>query len=308
VRSGADINPPCDLLSPLHWAAFNDKAACCTALVQLGAKVNARSSPAEYTPLHLAAAGNAVVTIFRLISVGADIYARSKDLMTAEMLAVDIGQEDAAGVLKFIRRRMEQGRWRSSLDHKRSVEEAGLGTSWYNGTLAPKLSAPQLLKRHATEERVLNFKETSNGSEALAPPTSSLAAGTPGTPGVERSGGPDQDLSRGVAVPGKIVIRNLPPNTREWDVREEFHKRDLPEPLNIDVILNKEYNTRTGSRPNLPCHLCTKFERVGHPLTLYFVPSRGNPCRGSRLPEVAFWRLPKAFGAPKSCTALKRQS
>mmetsp|Transcript_12193 Transcript_12193/g.19145 ORF Transcript_12193/g.19145 Transcript_12193/m.19145 type:complete len:250 (+) Transcript_12193:342-1091(+) len=166
--------------------------------------------------------------------------------MTAEMLAVDIGQEDAAGVLKFIRRRMEQGRWRSSLDHKRSVEEAGLGTSWYNGTLAPKLSAPQLLKRHATEERVLNFKETSNGSEALAPPTSSLAAGTPGTPGVERSGGPDQDLSRGVAVPGKIVIRNLPPNTREWDVREEFHKRDLPEPLNIDVILNKEYNTRTG--------------------------------------------------------------
>ncbi len=65
--------------TPLHYAAQGDAPGLVTALVEAGAKVNARDERGGWTPLHLAAqSGKTPAVVAALFAAGADINARDK--------------------------------------------------------------------------------------------------------------------------------------------------------------------------------------------------------------------------------------
>jgi len=61
-----------DDITPLHWAAINNKAEACTYLIEQGAEVNAVGGTLQATPLHWAARNGLVHVMDLLIQHGAN--------------------------------------------------------------------------------------------------------------------------------------------------------------------------------------------------------------------------------------------
>lgn len=59
--------------TPLHLAASNGHAWCCTILIAAGAHVDAQGGPQHMTPLHLAALGGHTQAVRVLLDEDADV-------------------------------------------------------------------------------------------------------------------------------------------------------------------------------------------------------------------------------------------
>jgi cytochrome c2 len=87
LASGADVNEPGGLGTPLHWAAMNGHVDAVKLLVAEGAHLEAQSSMLG-TPLHAAARFDRTKAVEALLAAGANPNSRDKDEFTPLMRAI----------------------------------------------------------------------------------------------------------------------------------------------------------------------------------------------------------------------------
>ena len=84
--SATDAGP--DGITPLHWAAINNRITVCKYLLDQGALVDAKGGDLQATPLHWAARGGLVYIVHLLIQYGADPLRTDSQGFNALLLSV----------------------------------------------------------------------------------------------------------------------------------------------------------------------------------------------------------------------------
>lgn len=80
--------PAADGITPLHWAAINNRITVCKFLLDNGAAVDAKGGDLQATPLHWAARGGLVYIVHLLIQYGADPLRTDSQGFNALLLGV----------------------------------------------------------------------------------------------------------------------------------------------------------------------------------------------------------------------------
>src|ERR1700761_7353754 len=96
----AAVNTPQgDVMTALHWAAYQDDLDTVSRLLRAGANANARTRIGDITPLMLASMNGDPRAERALLQAGADANSSNANGTTALMFAADSGQPDALEVL-----------------------------------------------------------------------------------------------------------------------------------------------------------------------------------------------------------------